>query len=653
MAKYDPTHPALCLRGKISGNPIAIETYSDIDNSGLTGQDIAYQFVINSIQQQAISDESTRQKGIYNGIDIKAGDWLSDGTGEIILQIKNVIFKSATSIEIVAKDVDGLTFRQYSLNKPSADSDICVFELTENGLPVLLGDAISMFADRAIDKIQSRFSIDEDDERFRFYHNSPNTTLPGEIVTIDDNGVIVKHGSVGASSTPVGTVVSKSHNNKIVYVKPFNKIIDNYADPSVLTGSPGDTYYTDPSDPGKIKTTKSPGSKPVYLHLVDAIPTIITSTSATTIPGNNDVIRINNFTVFDGPSGHSVSNTVDLRDLINAQTTITKVEASADVAAAFVNTADSLLHPGFSACVALLENTAAGITQYPSISISDGDTTINITFDPTGYGINTQLFFGIFNIIVAEDIAQILNTEFSSNGLNLTASVVSGTNAQYNNLRIDHSIPGKDITITNITSDVINTQFASVNGGQSISGLVDNTVAGGDAFLELKRLDGGDILITGGTSLDGTSTNLNDGIGYINSNGICSSSSGRASVIMMIEGSSEGATVDTGVTVSADKDMSPLASNGDNSDTGLTITHTPFMGSMVSIRVNGLEANLGDNVNYSTKDCYFKEPGAPIIRAYDAIEAGDEFYWNGDTSNFQLDSSDDIDFIYQTSSSNT
>ena len=311
------------------------------------------------------------------------------------------------------------------------------------------------------------------------------------------------------------------------------------------------------------------------------------------------------------------------------------------------------MHPGFSACVALLENTAAGTAQYPQISISDGDTTINITFDPSLYGISTQTFFGIFNIIVAEDIVQMLNTAFSTNNLNLTASVVSGSNAQYNNLRIDHSIPGKDITITNITSDVINTQFASVNGSQSISGLVDNTIAGGDAFLELKRLDGGDILITGGTSLDGTSTNLNEGIGYINSNGICSSSNGRAAVIMMIEGSTEGATVETGVTVSADKDMNPLPSNGDNSDTGLTITNTPFMGSMVSIRINGLEANLGDNVNYSTKDCYFKKPGEPVIRAYDEVEAGDEFYWNGATANFELDSTDDIDFIYQTSSSNT
>jgi hypothetical protein len=234
MAKYDPTHPALCLKGKVI-NLQPIRTYDDVDNSGLTSQDIAYEFELSEISPQAIADESTRRKGIYNGIDVKAGDWISDNKGEVILQIESVIEKSPVKIKIIAVDVDGLTFRQYGNNSPSENTLMCIFELTENGLPVLLGDAIGIFVDRSIDKIQSRFSIDEDDERFRFYHDSPNNTLPGEIVTVDDNGIIVKHGSVGASSTPVGTVVSKSHNNKIVYVKPFYKIIDNYSDPSVLT----------------------------------------------------------------------------------------------------------------------------------------------------------------------------------------------------------------------------------------------------------------------------------------------------------------------------------------------------------------------------------------------------------------------------------
>jgi hypothetical protein len=95
MAKYDPTHPALCLKGKVI-NLQPIRTYDDVDNSGLTSQDIAYEFELSEISPQAIADESTRRKGIYNGIDVKAGDWISDNKGEVILQIESVIEKKSS-----------------------------------------------------------------------------------------------------------------------------------------------------------------------------------------------------------------------------------------------------------------------------------------------------------------------------------------------------------------------------------------------------------------------------------------------------------------------------------------------------------------------------------------------------------------------------
>ena len=91
MAKYDPTHPALCLRGKIIGLSQVIETYDDIDSSGMTNTAVSYRIIIGNINPQVISDESTRAKGQYNGIDVKVGDWISDFTGEVILQITKAI----------------------------------------------------------------------------------------------------------------------------------------------------------------------------------------------------------------------------------------------------------------------------------------------------------------------------------------------------------------------------------------------------------------------------------------------------------------------------------------------------------------------------------------------------------------------------------
>ena len=93
-------------------------------------------------------------------------------------------------------------------------------------MPVIVGDAVNQFIDNSLDKLQSRFSIDEDDERFRFDHEIAPVINIGEIAAIDDYGGIVRHGTLNSSTTPVGTVMSKTRNGKSVYVKPFNKIID-------------------------------------------------------------------------------------------------------------------------------------------------------------------------------------------------------------------------------------------------------------------------------------------------------------------------------------------------------------------------------------------------------------------------------------------
>jgi hypothetical protein len=118
----------------------------------------------------------------------------------------------------------------------------------------------------------------------------------------------------------------------------------------------------------------------------------------------------------------------------------------------------------------------------------------------------------------------------------------------------------------------------------------------------------------------------------------------------MIEGSSDATASEVGVNVAEDHDMSPQTTTGDGVATGLTITHTPFLGSKVEVRVNGLDANLGDSTNYQTKSCYFSN--GFVVRDFEDIVAGDELYWNGTLVGFNLDATDDIDFVYQTSSDN-
>ncbi len=95
----------------------------------------------------------------------------------------------------------------------------------------------------------------------------------------------------------------------------------------------------------------------------------------------------------------------------------------------------------------------------------------------------------------------------------------------------------------------------------------------------------------------------------------------------------------------ADLDQTSVGdTNGNYSPTGVTIEYTPFLDSMVHVKINGIEVNLGNGAR--TKDCYFSNDGGLTAKSIKNITAGDELFWNGAIAGFELDPSDDIDFEY-------
>lgn len=95
----------------------------------------------------------------------------------------------------------------------------------------------------------------------------------------------------------------------------------------------------------------------------------------------------------------------------------------------------------------------------------------------------------------------------------------------------------------------------------------------------------------------------------------------------------------------ADKDVAPAATSGDESSTDIAITNTPALGSMVQVVVNGIVYTLGDGVK--TKDCYFSADGGTTARAISAITASDVLYWNGVIAGFDLTPSDRVSLFYE------
>jgi len=646
MAKYDPTHPALSLQGIVQGAPTGIDKYSYNDDSGLYDKFMSYEMLITIPSSQVIYDESTRLTGEYTAIDIKVGDYITTTDGLIILRIKSIDEKSDIAIRLIAEDIDGITYRQNGTNIPSNGASVIIFELSENGLPVFAGSAVDQFTSvSSLSRVQSRFTIDEDDERYRFTHSSPVNVNVGDIVSINTLGKIVKHGDTGSAEIPVGTVISLSSGNTIVYVKPFNKIIDNYPDPTILNASPGEIYYTDVNNPGKITTTAAKGSKAVYLHLKNAITTEVTSTSSSTLPESTDTIVINGITVFNGPGGHSVNDVYALANMIDALSASTNVSAVAEASLISAESLQNNINSSVGDVLMVISTNSGSSFTYPVADFSDGTNSVSITFDPSNYNVFPVNYLGSvaqYKTLRSDEMVTILNSEFTSNNLNLIASTTNApTGSQnpgfYKGLKIETTDPNASIVITNISPDAFG---SAVAGGASATAIELNTVGGTDAFLKLTRMDGGDILITGSPTSGG----------YINTNGLTSSSAGSAAVLLMIEGSSDATASEVGVNVAEDHDMSPQATTGNGAATGLTITHTPFLGSKVEVRVNGLDANLGDSTNYQIKSCYFSN--GFVVRDFEDIVAGDELYWNGTLVGFNLDATDDIDFVYQTSSDN-
>lgn len=85
--------------------------------------------------------------------------------------------------------------------------------------------------------------------------------------------------------------------------------------------------------------------------------------------------------------------------------------------------------------------------------------------------------------------------------------------------------------------------------------------------------------------------------------------------------------------------------NGDNQPTGITISNTPLNYSTVKVMVNGQVQIVGNSSNYLTSDCYFYD--GVSAKDIDDISQGDEIYWNGNITNYNLSTSDKILFIYE------
>lgn len=94
------------------------------------------------------------------------------------------------------------------------------------------------------------------------------------------------------------------------------------------------------------------------------------------------------------------------------------------------------------------------------------------------------------------------------------------------------------------------------------------------------------------------------------------------------------------------KNMTALVTVSDNDPACATaIAATPV--GYTRVFVNGVALDPGDGVKVSVP-CYFSGDGGTTPRAIANIVMGDVLYWNGSVAGYQLDTSDRIDFDFET-----
>lgn len=606
--------------------------YGENDGLGLQNQYSTYEITVSSINPQTHGDSSTREPNIYNGLDVSEGMFISDADGGTIVKIININSKAADSFSCTVEDVDMMSYRLNASNDMQIANVVKIFSLNPEGEPVFAG---APFASQGLQKVKSRFSLNEKDDRVKFSQNLSANLSKGDIVSVDASGNLVKYGTAGSSEVKVGIVVDIYRGGKDIFVKPFNDIVRDYGEAESLVGAPGDVYYTDLNNAGEITTAT--GGKAVFMHLNTKIATTVNIVSDVD-PSSNDVIEINGVTVFDGPNGDTVNDVEAFKDLLNTKTAETNVSASITQAPGEVNAeGNTLAYTSGDHGVAgqdmlnIVGEVGSTPSSIASITIGDGvNAPVTISFDSP----DITIFGGTYDAMSPTAILAAFTDAISSGSLDLVAELYDSTDHAGQAIRITTTGSATGIFLNNQSSNGFG---ANAVGSGGFTGLT-TTAALGASTLTLTRASGGAIEIDG-TPLAG---------GYINQNGVVSSKNGRTPYLLLIESEGGSGLEATGVDVKEDLNKAPLETTADGDTTGIQITYTPFSDGAVAITVNGLGANIGDGAK--DEPCYFSSDDGVTAKEIANISAGDTLYWNGSIGGFELDATDEIDIIYQASS---
>ena len=419
--------------------------------------------IVATVTAQAHGSHLTRDDFVYNGLDIKVGDWVAGASTGVCVRIVSISAKTATTVTMIVED--WLRYNTYRSSIGAGifntGSAVC-FQLNENGHPMLDPVPTSITSTDFYLNINSRFQYLNPQMHY-VLDQSTHGFAEGDLISVTGSGFAKT--TVSTANKSIGTVTHPGPGPNQFMLRPNTRIIDFVP---AIPGSVGDYIYTDNATAGGLTTSDTSG-KIQFIKIADPIETSITGNVAdpTTTSGNK--LEINETEVtYTG----SVSHTEFITQTNNGTSThgVTASETPAPTTA--------------TTGVLALAYGLVGI--YPGGVITINGT--SVTFSTTTAG---QATYGVA-VGIAADIVVDVN---AASPTNITATV-SGTNVVLTNST------GGAITIVNVTNDGNGTAVAGANSG---TGWVLSTSASTAKYVKLARADGGEILlddITGNITTD-------------------------------------------------------------------------------------------------------------------------------------------------------
>ena len=410
-----------------------------------------------SISVQSHGSHLTRQPSIYDGLDIKVGDWIAGATDGISLNIISIRSKTPSTLICVVEDVLRYnTFRSVLGNGLFVvPGSAIIFEVNEDGDPVVDPVAAGVIGVSSfLGNLTSRMKAFHRED-FHVLEQIANGFIEGNLISINSVGDFVKTSSVTLDRI-VGTVASSGPGPDQFLLRPSTKILTNYE--PALPGSKGDLIYAATTIGTDLTITKTPYVS--FLQLTDPIVTFVDGTVANATTISSAQIIINGTIITLDNNGGGTETIDDVVIDINAESGTTGIVASK---VTIVKTSLSLSY-----------STVVSIINAPGPATATINGTL-VTFNDDTFG---QFEFG----------PGIANEQDMTNSIN--AEAISNLQALFNNnemILVETS--GGTITIVNGNSDNTGVVFAGIS---SSSGLELVTT---DTFLRLTRIDGGEIIV--------------------------------------------------------------------------------------------------------------------------------------------------------------